>query len=94
MVLRRLAGKTANTAPVMMLITQFGGGKTHTLTALYHLVTAGERVGRLDEVASLLHDEGQSLPPPLPSRRMVAVIAAYADPSRLNRLMGVIRKAA
>ncbi len=63
MVLWRLAGKTANTAPVMMLITQFGGGKTQTLTALYHLVTVGERVGRLDEVASLLHDEEQSLPP-------------------------------
>jgi hypothetical protein len=33
MVLRRLSGETANTAPVMTLITQFGGGKTHTLTA-------------------------------------------------------------
>lgn len=32
--------RTANTA-VMTLITQFGGGKTHTLAALYHLVTAG-----------------------------------------------------
>jgi len=39
MVLRRLSGETTNTAPVMTLITQFGGGKTHTLTALYHLVT-------------------------------------------------------
>src|SRR3990170_8966367 len=28
MVLRRLAGKTENTAPVLTLITQFGGGKT------------------------------------------------------------------
>ena len=37
MVLRRLAGKTENTAPVLTLITQFGGGKTHTLTSLYHL---------------------------------------------------------
>ncbi|MGH7847197.1 MAG: DUF499 domain-containing protein, partial [Candidatus Binatia bacterium] len=37
MVLKRLAGKTENTAPVLTLITQFGGGKTHTLTALYHL---------------------------------------------------------
>ena len=37
MVLRRLAGRTADTAPVMTLITQFGGGKTHTLAALYHL---------------------------------------------------------
>ncbi|HSV30532.1 MAG TPA: hypothetical protein VLH40_00720 [Atribacteraceae bacterium] len=41
MVLRRLSGLTANTAPVMTLITQFGGGKTHTLTALYHIATGG-----------------------------------------------------
>src|ERR1700685_3173209 len=38
MVLRRLNGETANAAPVLTLITQFGGGKTHTLTALYHAV--------------------------------------------------------
>ena len=36
MVLRRLSGKTESTAPILTLITQFGGGKTHTLTALYH----------------------------------------------------------
>jgi hypothetical protein len=42
MVLRRLAGRTDNTAPVLTLITQFGGGKTHTLTALYHLGTSGD----------------------------------------------------
>src|SRR6266542_3543730 len=41
MVLRRLNGQTANTAPVLSLITQFGGGKTHTLTALYHLCNTG-----------------------------------------------------
>ncbi len=40
-VLRRLAGKTENTPPVLALITQFGGGKTHTLTALYHLIRTG-----------------------------------------------------
>src|SRR5439155_12259311 len=38
-VFRRLSGETANTAPVLSLITQFGGGKTHTLTALYHLAS-------------------------------------------------------
>ena len=42
MVLRRLSGKTENTAPVLTLITQFGGGKTHTLTTLYHLANSGE----------------------------------------------------
>src|SRR3989339_716374 len=36
MVLRRLSGETTGSAPVLSLITQFGGGKTHTLTALYH----------------------------------------------------------
>src|SRR5208283_2541662 len=43
MVLRRLAGKTENTAPVLTLITQFGGGKTHTLATLYHLAQNGKR---------------------------------------------------
>jgi hypothetical protein len=59
MVLRRLSGETANTAPVLTLITQFGGGKTHTLTALYHLVRAGAAasafpgIPRLVEIAGL-----------------------------------------
>ena len=43
MVLRRLAGETANTAPVMTLITQFGGGKTHMLASLYHLADNGTK---------------------------------------------------
>src|SRR5579863_4574540 len=43
MVLRRLSGQTENAAPVMTLVTQFGGGKTHTLTALYHLASNAER---------------------------------------------------
>ncbi len=54
MVLRRLDGKTENTAPVLTLITQFGGGKTHTLTALYHLANAGANIGALPNVAELL----------------------------------------
>ena len=54
MVLRRLAGKTENTAPVLTLITQFGGGKTHTLTALYHLANAGAKAAQLPGVADLL----------------------------------------
>ena len=35
--LRRLGGKSGN--PVIQLKTGFGGGKTHSLIALYHLVT-------------------------------------------------------
>lgn len=42
MTLKRLEGNTTNTAPVMTLITQFGGGKTHTLASLYHLASTGD----------------------------------------------------
>ena len=54
MVLRRLAGSTANTAPVLTLITQFGGGKTHTLTSLYHIAKAGAKASALPGIADLL----------------------------------------
>ncbi|MBX9790027.1 MAG: DUF499 domain-containing protein [Pirellulales bacterium] len=56
MVLRRLSGKTESTAPVLTLITQFGGGKTHTLTALYHLAKTGAKAGDFSGVKSLLND--------------------------------------
>ncbi len=56
MVLRRLSGRTENTAPVLTLITQFGGGKTHTLTALYHLANQGDAVSGDPGVAALLRE--------------------------------------
>src|SRR5437870_6903890 len=58
MVLRRLSGKTENTAPVLTLITQFGGGKTHTLTALYHLARSGEKAAAFTGVPDLLREAG------------------------------------
>ena len=58
MVLRRLSGKTENTAPVLTLITQFGGGKTHTLASLYHLANAGRDAAALPGVADLLREAG------------------------------------
>ena len=77
MVLRRLAGKTANTSPVMTLVTQFGGGKTHTLTALYHLVTAGGRVADLNDVSALLHEAGL---PAAPAARVAVFVGNAWDP--------------
>jgi hypothetical protein len=58
MVLRRLSGRTDNTAPVLTLITQFGGGKTHTLTALYHLAKNGDAVAGHNGVADLVREAG------------------------------------
>ena len=77
MVLRRLAGKTANTAPVITLVTQFGGGKTHTLTTLYHLATAGDSVGELDGVSSVLHEAGLGA---LPAAKAAVFVGNAWDP--------------
>jgi len=77
MVLRRLAGETANTSPVMTLITQFGGGKTHTLTALYHLATCGDKARQYTGVPELLQAAGLSSVP----KAKVAVFVGNAwDP--------------
>ena len=54
LVLRRVAGETESTAPVLTLITQFGGGKTHILTALYHLTRGGKKANGYPGVAGLL----------------------------------------
>ena len=40
-VVRRMAGETSHTSPVFNLATNFGGGKTHSLTLLYHLAKHG-----------------------------------------------------
>lgn len=77
MVLRRLSGRTDNTAPVLTLVTQFGGGKTHTLTTLYHLAKNGEAVAGLSGVADLVLDAGISAVP----KAKVAVFVGNAwDP--------------
>ena len=64
MVLRRLSGKTENTAPVLTLVTQFGGGKTHTLASLYHIAKAGAEAAQFLGVADLLNDAGLAKAPP------------------------------
>ena len=77
MVLRRLSGRTDNTAPVLTLITQFGGGKTHTLTTLYHLASNGDAVAGFSGVADLVRESGLTSVP----KAKVAVFVGNAwDP--------------
>ena len=61
-VLRRLSGRTESAAPVLSLITQFGGGKTHTLTSLYHIARAGRDASGLTGVGDLLKASGTTVP--------------------------------
>lgn len=53
-VVRRLSGVKVETSAVFNMATQFGGGKTHSLTALYHLACGGEEAGAWKGVESIL----------------------------------------
>jgi hypothetical protein len=77
MVLRRLAGITENTAPVLTLITQFGGGKTHTLTALYHLASSGGAAPGYAGVPELLRSAGLAA---IPKTRVAVFVGNAWDP--------------
>lgn len=41
-VVRRLSGEKTETSAIFNMTTQFGGGKTHALTLLYHLAKGGD----------------------------------------------------
>jgi hypothetical protein len=77
-VLRRLQGETERAPPVLSLVTQFGGGKTHSLTALWHLAALGDDAARLPGVPELLLSEHLAQVPR--ARRAVFVGNAW-DPS-------------
>jgi len=77
MVLRRLSGKTENTAPVLTLITQFGGGKTHTLTVLYHLARNGKKAKDFRGIPELLKASGLD---DIPSAKVAVFVGNAWDP--------------
>jgi Protein of unknown function (DUF499) len=93
MVLRRLSGKTDNAAPVLTLITQFGGGKTHTLTTLYHLARNGETATAYPGVRELLTEAGI---PSVPKAKVAVFVGNAWDPGpgRENPWIDIARQLA
>ena len=77
MVLRRLSGRTDNTSPVLTLITQFGGGKTHTLTTLYHLAKNGDAVAGHNGIAELMREAGVAS---IPKAKVAVFVGNAWDP--------------
>jgi len=67
-VLSRLAGNDGD--PVIQLQTPFGGGKTHSLLALYHCVKSRESVGHILPLSAL----------PSPKAKVVVFVGTHADP--------------
>ena len=57
-VIRRLSGIKVETSAVFNMTTQFGGGKTHSLTLLYHLARGGPEAAGWTGVRTLLQMAG------------------------------------
>ena len=72
--IERIAGRGGD--PVVQLQTNFGGGKTHSMLALYHLFS-GTAPTSLPGVESLLSDSGVS---ELPSVRRVVLVGNKISP--------------
>lgn len=74
-VLERLAGKKGD--PVIQIETPFGGGKTHSLIALYHLAKAGQSLDSEEWVSKVLEEAGvESFPAGV---RVVSFVGTAAD---------------
>src|SRR5438105_3228309 len=71
---RRLRGEGGD--PVVQLQTNFGGGKTHSLIALYHL-EAGYDPTKLPGVEQMLAEVGIGAPP---EARRVVLVGQMLDP--------------
>lgn len=56
--MRRLSGEKTETSAVFNMATQFGGGKTHALTLLYHLAKNGAKASKWAGVPRILEKAG------------------------------------
>jgi predicted AAA+ superfamily ATPase len=71
---RRLGGSGGD--PVVQLQTNFGGGKTHSMLALYHLVS-GARAGELAGIDAIMREAGVSK---LPVAKPVVIVGNKISP--------------
>jgi hypothetical protein len=77
-VLSRLAG-TGKGEPVIPIETPFGGGKTHSLIALYHLFSGGDGQESLDKLGAILQEAKTKS---VPRTRVAVFVGTTADPVR------------
>jgi len=77
MILARLAGRTENTTPLLGLVTQFGGGKTHTLTSLYHMIRHPRKAEEEEGVKKILKEIRL---PHVPEARVAVFVGNAWDP--------------
>ena len=76
----RVSGKGGE--PVIQLKTTFGGGKTHSLLALYHLLRGRTPLDRLPQVADLLREAGIDS---VTQARVAVLVGTALNPTKERR---------
>lgn len=78
--LRRVCGKDGE--PVIQLKTAFGGGKTHSMIALYHLLGGRVSLEKIPKVEPVLEKAGVRS---LPRANIAVLVGTVLDPTKSRR---------
>ena len=81
---RRLAG--GGGAPIVQLKTAFGGGKTHTMLALYHLLSQGGGAAQIEGTGAIMREAGVDK---VPTARLAVIVGVDLSPSETRRVNGI-----
>ena len=81
---QRLSGKGGE--PIVQLKTAFGGGKTHTMLALFHLLGQQARVDQMEGAENILCDAQVSK---LPYVRLAVIVGTDLNPSETRQINGI-----
>jgi len=78
--LRRICGKDGE--PVIQLKTAFGGGKTHSMLALYHLMRGNISIEKIPNMKPVLQRAGVSA---LPRANVAVLVGTSLNPAKSKR---------
>lgn len=78
--LKRVCGKDGE--PVIQLKTAFGGGKTHSMLALYHMMRGRVSIDKIPNVKPILASAGVSS---LPRVNVAVLVGTALDPTKSKR---------
>jgi predicted AAA+ superfamily ATPase len=83
-VMRRLSG-AGRAEPVIQLQTAFGGGKTHTLLTLYHLLKKPNEVSKLPEIQAIVGSAGLTQ---IPTANVACLVGTALDATSARTFWG------
>ena len=78
--LKRMSGGDGE--PVIQLKTAFGGGKTHSMLALYHIMRGHVSIEKIPGVKNVLEEAGVSS---LPKAKVAVLVGTAMDPTKTRR---------